>query len=450
MTDRTKQTYALSDAALSQARQADSLRVSPFLSRRADLRSRTIFTFGYESSSFRQLGVSISQSGGRYSLGIHIIDAAEVAPLGSPLDLAVSELLMLSPDRSLFPAELTNGFCSLKQGTDRLAISVFFDVDSDGNGYVKEICESVVRPVVDCIYDEVDRLFDVFDTSSVLSLKQKYSALGESIDLLYSLGGIAASSRIRENKSISVDMRRYLYRGLDESILDCALIRRPDSCALMDEIIFYASGILGSYLAKNSIAYIGENLRSFSSSALEIINQASSLGEAAPPSENGEYSFLPGRLLFPHRLELSDNEDIQTICRIDKPMMYYTDLYNLHVLKEISRKGLKNNTFSTNDSKKHVLNIANRMNELIAAEHDMLWKMLFTETDSFSILADGKTFTSYVLLPTESQVIIMLENGLFAKLTNVESLESENLPLALQTKCIAARGKMNAVFVPSE
>lgn len=81
--------------------------------------------------------LSIEAFSDYYRVGIHISDVAELVPAGSPIDIEAmnraTSIYLPETKIPMMPPEISEGLCSLKQNESRYAISVFVDLDKDGN-----------------------------------------------------------------------------------------------------------------------------------------------------------------------------------------------------------------------------------------------------------------------------------------------------------------------------
>jgi len=97
--------------------------------------------------------------GGGGRLGIHIADVSWFVRPGTALDAeAIARgVSVYLPDRVLpmLPPRLSGDLCSLLEGRDRLARTVFIDMDAAGKATGGEICASVIRPASGMSYDGV-------------------------------------------------------------------------------------------------------------------------------------------------------------------------------------------------------------------------------------------------------------------------------------------------------
>ena len=147
---------------------------------RRDLTDLMLFTIDGKDAKDLDDAVSLSKNkDGTYLLGVHIADVGEYVKYESPIDECAydrgTSIYFLDHVIPMLPKELSNGICSLNEGVERLALSVFMKIDNSGEVIESEICESVIKSKHRLNYDEVldvlngdvkasERLKDIKDT----------------------------------------------------------------------------------------------------------------------------------------------------------------------------------------------------------------------------------------------------------------------------------------------
>ena len=101
---------------IEQANAASRIRTASQLSRRLDLRSKTIFTFGEKPDSPSSCAFSVYPNGIGWQLGIHVADVSEYVPEGSPIDVEARRRLAAVSNgfvktEMLFPSVKTDSRC---------------------------------------------------------------------------------------------------------------------------------------------------------------------------------------------------------------------------------------------------------------------------------------------------------------------------------------------------
>lgn len=129
------------------------------LNGRLDLRKLMTVTIDGADAKDLDDAITLSFEDGIYHLGVHIADVSHYVREGSPLDrnalLRGTSVYLINTVIPMLPKELSNGICSLNQGTDRLAMSCLMDIDTKGNILSHQIAETVIRVDRRMTYDAV-------------------------------------------------------------------------------------------------------------------------------------------------------------------------------------------------------------------------------------------------------------------------------------------------------
>ena len=143
----------------------ESVDVNKYLDKRKDLRNINTFTIDGEDTRDIDDAISISKnSNGTYKLGVHIADVGEYVTLNSVLDKEAfkrgTSVYFPNLVLPMLPRELSNGICSLNEMEDRLALSVFMDINTSGKVTNYEICESIIKSKKRFTYTVVQKILD--------------------------------------------------------------------------------------------------------------------------------------------------------------------------------------------------------------------------------------------------------------------------------------------------
>jgi ribonuclease R len=132
---------------------------------REDLRDRVVITIDGETARDFDDAVSIERlPEGIFRLGVHIADVAHYVREGDPLDLEAYRrgTSVYYPDRAIpmLPEGLSNGLCSLRPNVPRLTMSVFLDIDRDGQILARRFAQTVIQSTRRMTYNEVRRILE--------------------------------------------------------------------------------------------------------------------------------------------------------------------------------------------------------------------------------------------------------------------------------------------------
>ena len=177
-----------SDEARQEAERHGAAVDSDGLHGRRDLRMLTTFTVDGETARDFDDAVSIERTAAKgYRLYVSIADVAHYVPRGSVLDGEAYErgTSLYFPDRALpmLPPALSNGTCSLKPDTDRLARTALLELNRKGEVERTELFRSVIHSNARLTYTEVGRILVDGDESVI----EKYPELIEPLRLMEEL-----------------------------------------------------------------------------------------------------------------------------------------------------------------------------------------------------------------------------------------------------------------------
>lgn len=134
---------------------------------RRDLRGLMTVTIDGEDAKDLDDAISISYSGGKYQLGVHIADVTNYVQENSALDREARErgtsVYLVDRVIPMLPHTLSNGICSLNMGEDRLTLSCLMTVDEQGEVTDHEIVESVIRVDERMNYSDVNDILEKED-----------------------------------------------------------------------------------------------------------------------------------------------------------------------------------------------------------------------------------------------------------------------------------------------
>lgn len=149
---------------------------------RKDLRDWQTVTIDGEDAKDLDDAITLVRTDQGYRLGVHIADVTNYVTEGSPLDQEALErgtsVYLVDRVIPMLPHKLSNGICSLNQGTDRLALSCIMEIDGKGNVVGHEVAESVI-----C----VDRRMTYTAVNAVVTLRDE-AVMAEYIEFVEFFG----------------------------------------------------------------------------------------------------------------------------------------------------------------------------------------------------------------------------------------------------------------------
>lgn len=351
---------------LEQARAAARMRTSQFLSRRLDLRGKTLFALTDGPDHSAECAYSITRNQTGWQLGIHITDVCEFVCEGSPLDTeALSRLTSIRTQfgsSEMLPEIISKDLCDLSKSGDKLAISVLLDVDCQGNLLNVQFEESVVRVAITAFYNELEQLATATDASSVMHLRQKYLPFMDMITEMYELAAMFCVQRRNRGGLDCTYFKRVYERDGEGKITSFRRESEPDTRAMIREIGYFTAEAVGKYMIEKKLPCIFNGRDHIPNGTLNYLSHlVGENGNALNPAEKSAniadkakgspyYGFVCDTLAanMP-RAEHSDKPIFNSLCATDsvvsffRPASRYTDLLIQRILKtNIIAKNPKN------------------------------------------------------------------------------------------------------------
>lgn len=170
---------------------------------RKDLRNLTMITIDGADAKDLDDAVSLEKlSNGNYKLGVHIADVAHYVREGTELNKEAlkrgTSVYLVDRVIPMLPKELSNGICSLNPRVDRLAMSVFMEIDKQGQVIDHQIFESVINIDERMVYEDVSDILENDD----LELSEKYKHL---LEIFKNMGELCKILRNRRELRGSID-----------------------------------------------------------------------------------------------------------------------------------------------------------------------------------------------------------------------------------------------------
>lgn len=168
------------------------------IDRRLDIRDLNIFTIDGEDAKDLDDAISIERlSNGNFKLGVHIADVTHYVHEKSKLDKEAlkraTSVYLVDTVIPMLPKTLSNGVCSLNPHEDKLTLSVFMEIDRNGNVKQYDIKETIINSKARMTYTEVSDILENDDEE----LKAKYSHVAEDFKTAEVLAKILMERRSR-------------------------------------------------------------------------------------------------------------------------------------------------------------------------------------------------------------------------------------------------------------
>ena len=120
------------------------------IKKRLDIRKTTTFTIDPRDAKDFDDALSVKKlKNENWEIGIHIADVSHFVPEGGPIDKEAikraTSIYLVDRVIPMLPENLSNDMCSLKPNEERLAYSVFFEMDEKANLISYKIAKTVIH-----------------------------------------------------------------------------------------------------------------------------------------------------------------------------------------------------------------------------------------------------------------------------------------------------------------
>ncbi len=158
--------------------------------RREDLRGKFIFTIDPDDAKDFDDAIDVERTPFGWKVGIHIADVSHYVRPQTPLDREAhargNSVYLADRVLPMLPEALSNGICSLKPGVDRLAFSVFAEVDRQGKVRRVRFAKSVIKSALRLTYKQA---------FEILQRPPGGDAVAENLHLAWELGSVLRRKR---------------------------------------------------------------------------------------------------------------------------------------------------------------------------------------------------------------------------------------------------------------
>uniref|UniRef100_A0A182PQJ8 DIS3-like exonuclease 2 n=1 Tax=Anopheles epiroticus TaxID=199890 RepID=A0A182PQJ8_9DIPT len=273
------------------------------LARRVDLREECIFTI--DPATARDLDDALSckpLDNGNYQIGVHISDVTYFLREGSPLDelvkLRATSIYMVDTVYHMLPKQLCNT-CSLLPGEDKLAFSVFWEMQPDGTVLSTRFERTVINSCSQLSYEHAQLMLD----NPNCEVEEDQFP-----EILHGYNAKQLCKIVNTLQSIAVQLRQ---RRMDDG---CLKINQPKLTFRLDP----ATGLpieYGVYKVRTSNEMIEDFMllanTSVANAIYEKLPNISLLRAHSPPAENMMKNLVRTLSLHGHALSYTSPKDIR-------------------------------------------------------------------------------------------------------------------------------------------
>lgn len=210
---------------------------------REDLRELVLFTIDPEDAKDFDDAISIEKLKSGFRIGVHIADVSYFVKDGSMIDIEAFKRAtsVYFPGKviPMLPEILSNDLCSLKPNVERLAFTIFIDLNKNYSVESYRLTKSVIKSKRRFTYEEAQDI--------IINKKGDYS---KELLLLYKVSQSLTEKRISEG-SIDFDTRE-IYFDLDDKglIKSLGVKERLDSMRLVEECMLLANRCVTEFVSK--------------------------------------------------------------------------------------------------------------------------------------------------------------------------------------------------------
>lgn len=369
-------------------------------SNRRDLRH--LQTFTVDSVLTRDYDDALSLTvleDGRYEVGVHIADAAELVERGGPVDreaeARASSIYLPDGRIAMMPPSLSEDACSLKVGKDRLAVSLLMVMDAQGTVHRREIVLSVI-----CIHEQL--------TYEAMNERIRQE---ESARILHEIALKLREQRLSRGAIILPLPEIQPYVSSNGMIQLTRYEKEAPSQILVSEWMIAANALAASYLAERGIPAI-------------FRGQAECKPETDfTQSEHEIFHVFRRRRLFA-RAELDVEPQVhcslalQSYTTVTSPIRRYSDLVVQRQIKHVLAHGEA--CYNTDELRQIIAKLSAIQSKIsyIQRKWTRYWILKFMEQEDFTTL----------------NALVLEQNDRFAHLLIPDFLIEVNAPLPENTR----------------
>ncbi|WP_074740567.1 ribonuclease R [Ruminococcus sp. YRD2003] len=227
------------------------------LNNREDLRGLPIFTIDSAESKDLDDAVSVSRTDKGYLLGVHIADVSHYVKANSELDKEAmrrgTSIYYADQVIPMLPKELSNGICSLNPDEDRLTLTAFTELDSEGNILGYRFCKSVIRSRVKGVYSEINAILSGTADSSIT---EKYSSVADELPLMNELADVLIAKKQRRHAPELETTESKLIIGEDGICRDVQPRERGKSERIIEEFMLTANESAAKLAREKQVPFV--------------------------------------------------------------------------------------------------------------------------------------------------------------------------------------------------
>ena len=220
---------------------------------RLDLTDKLIVTIDGDYSKDFDDAISFEKlPNGNSLLGVHIADVSHYVTEDSPLDLEAFEratsVYFANEVIPMLPFSLSNGICSLNPDVNRFSMSVFMELNKNGDVVNKSFHNSVIKSKYRLTYTKVNKILD-----GDLELCSDYAQI---VDNLVEMNSMSLKLEQKRNGKGSLDLdipECYVICDENGAPVDVKMRSRGASEKLIEQFMVLTNETVAEYMHKNEV-----------------------------------------------------------------------------------------------------------------------------------------------------------------------------------------------------
>lgn len=224
---------------------------------RLDLRDEVIFTIDGEDAKDLDDAISIERlNNGNIWLGVHIADVAHYVKEQGKIDVEAFErgtsVYLVDTVIPMLPKKLSNHLCSLNANEDKLAMSVFMEINKAGRVLRQSLHQSIIHSKARLNYTEVSDYLEGRNEE----FKSKYAHVVDSIELMKELADILRVKR-KERGAIEFDFAESKIKlNAHGDVIDVQKYERRIAHGMIEECMLVCNETVAEFFMKSSIPFV--------------------------------------------------------------------------------------------------------------------------------------------------------------------------------------------------
>lgn len=220
---------------------------------RQDLRDRLVFTIDPREAKDHDDALSITAlEGGRWEVGVHIADVSHYVREGTALDAEAfrraTSVYLVDRVVPMLPEALSADLCSLKEGAERLALSLFLVLDRSAQVVEHRLARTIIRSRHSLAYEDAQAILE--------GATPPDPETGEAIQ---ALSGLSRKLQERRQARGSLDFdlpEARVVMGDEGEPIDIQRVMRLDAHRLIEDFMLLANETVAERATRAKIPFL--------------------------------------------------------------------------------------------------------------------------------------------------------------------------------------------------